>query len=127
MSRVRMISSERRRQILSVATELFGQRGYRGTTTRRVAERAAVNEALLFRHFPSKEDLYWAVLEEKRRSTAGTERLRARLAEERDDASKLASIAEDILQRNVDDPTLVRLLFFSALERHELSRRFFET
>jgi AcrR family transcriptional regulator len=127
MTRVRMISSERRRQILSVATELFAQRGYRGTTTRRVAERAAVNEALLFRHFHSKENLYWAVLEEKRRSTGGAERLRQRLSEERDDLSKFAEIAEDILQRNFDDPTLARLLFFSALERHELSRRFFET
>ncbi len=39
----------------------------------------------------------------------------------------LAGVAEDILRRNMDDPTRTRLFLFSALESHALSRRFFRT
>ena len=43
---------------MQVAMELFARQGYQGTTTRQISERAHVNEALIFRHFPRKEDLY---------------------------------------------------------------------
>jgi len=42
-------------QILSAAAELFGERGYKGTTTRAIAERAGVNEVTLFRRFKNKQ------------------------------------------------------------------------
>ena len=48
----RLPAPDRRRQILAVAMELFARRGFRGTTTRQIAERAGVNEAIVFRHFP---------------------------------------------------------------------------
>lgn len=43
--------------ILEVTARLFADRGWRGTTTRRIAEAAGVNEVTLFRHFRSKEAL----------------------------------------------------------------------
>jgi AcrR family transcriptional regulator len=61
----RLSSVDRRRQIIQVAMKLFAKQGFQGTTTREIAESARVNEAILFRHFPHKEDLYWAVLESK--------------------------------------------------------------
>ena len=48
---------------MDAAKELFARQGFEGTTTRQIAERARVNEAIIFRHFPSKEDLYWAISE----------------------------------------------------------------
>jgi hypothetical protein len=36
-------------------------------------------------------------------------------------------LATDVLERNEHDLTLTRLLFFSALEAHELSHRFAQT
>jgi AcrR family transcriptional regulator len=41
--------------ILRAAAELFTERGYAGTTTRALAERAGVNEVTVFRHFKSKQ------------------------------------------------------------------------
>lgn len=41
-------------KILAAAAELFGERGYTGTTTRAIAERAGVNEVTIFRHFKNK-------------------------------------------------------------------------
>lgn len=43
--------------LLEVTARLFADHGWRGTTTRRIAEAAGVNEVTLFRHFGSKEAL----------------------------------------------------------------------
>ena len=113
--------------MLAVATDLFARQGFAGTTTRQVAERAGVTEALIFRHFPRKQDLYWAVLEYKCRATDRHAQLRGMLRNGPGDEAVFASIAEDILRRNTEDTTLGRLLLFSALEQHKLSQRFFRT
>ena len=46
-----------RDQLLQAAARLYGEAGYRGATTRRIATAAGVNEITLFRHFGSKEAL----------------------------------------------------------------------
>ena len=62
---VRIPGSTRREQILEVATNLFARQGYEGTTTRQISQECGINEALVFRHFATKEDLYWSVIERK--------------------------------------------------------------
>jgi AcrR family transcriptional regulator len=123
-SQVRIPAEERRQQILELATELFARQGYQGTTTREIAQKVHVNEAIIFRHFPTKEDLYWAVIENQIRIRAGRERLEAKLAAGGNDREMLTAIAEELLSRDV---TLSRLLLYTALENHELSHRFFRT
>jgi AcrR family transcriptional regulator len=49
---------ERRRQVLQAAREVFIARGYGGASMRTVAEAAGVNEALLYRISPNKEQLF---------------------------------------------------------------------
>jgi AcrR family transcriptional regulator len=120
----RVPAEGRRQQILDVATGLFARQGFNGTTTRQIAQRAAVNEAIIFRHFPTKEDLYWAVIEHQCTIGAGRTKLEARLASGTDVFEVLAGVAEDMLNR---DTTLTRLLLFTALEKHELSDRFYRT
>jgi AcrR family transcriptional regulator len=46
-----------RTQILNAAVEVFSQHGFRGSTTRRIADEAEVNEVTIFRYFGSKEAL----------------------------------------------------------------------
>ncbi len=48
--------------MLRAAQELFTERGYERTTVRDIADRAGVNQALLFRYFGNKEDLFHVVL-----------------------------------------------------------------
>ena len=60
---VRVPARDRRLQIMEAAKELFARQGFEGTTTRQIAARARVNEAIIFRHFPTKEDLYWAIID----------------------------------------------------------------
>jgi AcrR family transcriptional regulator len=56
--RVRRSSAEVRRLILDAAQGLFAANGFRGTSTREIAQTAGVAEVLLFRNFGSKAELY---------------------------------------------------------------------
>lgn len=123
--KTRATARQRRRQILAAASELFSRRGFSAATTQQIARRAEINEAILFRHFPRKADLYWAVLEEKCQGSKLQQDWRQRLEESDDDAAVFAAIARDILRRSRRHPGITRLLLFSALENHELSGKFF--
>lgn len=128
IKQVRLAGQDRRTQILGVAMDLFASRGFRGTTTRQIALASGVNEAIIFRHFPRKQDLYWAVIEQKCRDAGERkELLRKRLAEHRPDHEIFTDIAEDLLNLHRRDPSRSRLFLFAALENHKLSDRFFET
>jgi AcrR family transcriptional regulator len=65
MSTLRMTSDLRRQLILSAAKRCFARHGFAGTTTKSVAAAAAISEALLFKHFPSKAALYAEILAEE--------------------------------------------------------------
>jgi AcrR family transcriptional regulator len=124
-TQVRFSAADRRQQILDVATELFAAQGFQGTTTRQIAQRSRVTEALIFRHFPGKEELYWAVIENKIRAAGLAERMRKSLESAGDDLQVLSTVAAEILERRAKDQTLSRLLLYTALENHRLSHRFF--
>jgi AcrR family transcriptional regulator len=133
IKRKRIPAADRREQILVVARHLFARQGFRGTTTRQIADQARVNEAILFRHFRSKEALYWAVIDDlsrRRNNIASLQSMiaeRARNTNPSADEDFFSAIAEGILERSRRDPNLLRLFLFSALERHSLSQRFFRT
>jgi TetR/AcrR family transcriptional regulator, transcriptional repressor of aconitase len=62
MAITRLDSDDRRKAIVAAAVPLFARTGFAGTTTRELAAAAGVSEALLFRHFPSKQSLYREIL-----------------------------------------------------------------
>jgi len=64
MATSRLDSDERRQAIVDSAIPLFARKGFAGTTTRELAETAGISEALLFRHFPSKQLLYREILQQ---------------------------------------------------------------
>jgi AcrR family transcriptional regulator len=49
-------------RIVEAAAQLFAQNGFKGTTTRDIAQLADLNEATLFRYFPRKPELFWAAV-----------------------------------------------------------------
>ena len=120
----RIPAAARKAGIIRSAAEIFGEKGFSGTKTREIAARAGVSEALIFKHFPSKEDLYAAILAEKSPLPGLLERIKA-LAEQRKDVEVFTMIAETIVG-GAPDQNLMRLILFSALESHELSDMFFQ-
>src|SRR5436309_15256486 len=121
-----MSKDGRRQEILKAAMEVFARNGFRGTTTRDLAAQAEVNEAIIFRHFNTKTELYRAILEEKvsQNRTPYFEELE-RLAAAHDDRTFLETLGHKFFLRHEQDSTFMRLLLFSALEGHELSDMFF--
>lgn len=59
---VRLPAARRRQQLLAVALEVFGDRGFHPTSMNEVAEAAGVTKPVLYQHFQSKRDLYRQVL-----------------------------------------------------------------
>lgn len=59
---VRMPRSERRLQLMTAASDVFVTNGYHSAGMDEIAERAGVSKPVLYQHFPSKLDLYMAVL-----------------------------------------------------------------
>jgi AcrR family transcriptional regulator len=124
----RMAGEERRLQILAVAVSLFSERGFRGTTTKEIAQAAGVSEAMVFRHFATKQELYAAILDHK--ACAGDrfepEEMAADAIQRKDDRAVFEALALGALNHHEKDPDFQRLLLHSALEKHELAQMFFD-
>jgi AcrR family transcriptional regulator len=117
-----MSGGERRAQIVRTAFDLFAKDGFRGTTTRELASAVGVSEPVLYQHFANKKELYTAIVQDlcEHGLEQFGDRLDAALREE-DERVCLQRLGELVLSWYVDDPRLIRLLLFSALEGHELA------
>ncbi|GIP34241.1 TetR/AcrR family transcriptional regulator [Paenibacillus sp. J2TS4] len=56
-------ADERRNEILDAADELFGQKGFDGTSTNDILEKVGIARGTLYYHFKSKEDIMDALIE----------------------------------------------------------------
>jgi TetR/AcrR family transcriptional regulator len=123
-----MTGQDRRLQILRVAMRLFSQRGFRGTTTKEIALAAGVSEAMVFRHFATKNELYSAILDHKAclHDEMDPTMVVADAIKRKDDRAVFEGIALHALKQHESDPEFQRLLLHSALEEHELAQMFWE-
>ncbi|WP_018291344.1 TetR/AcrR family transcriptional regulator [Verrucomicrobium sp. 3C] len=120
-------ASGTRERIIASATSLFAARGFKGTTTRLIADLAQVNEALIYRHFPNKGGLYAAIIEKKiAMLTPLLNRLRRAAEASESMETVLREIAREMFASVEKDPQFLRIFYFSGLEGHDLSRMFFE-
>jgi len=62
-TRPRMAAEERRQCVVGAACRVFAKSSYSGATTAEIARESGVTEPVLYRHFPSKRDLYLACLD----------------------------------------------------------------
>jgi TetR/AcrR family transcriptional regulator len=116
--------AERHLQILDAAADLFARRGFSGTTTREIAAAVGTSETVLFRHFPTKERLYDAILERRIPSSEvgrWIEDLRA-IASTGNDEALFTAVVTAIVESYRRDALYYRLTLFAALEDHELAR-----
>lgn len=120
----RASSNQRQASLINAAASLFAANGFTGTTTKRIAKAAGVSEALLFKYFPTKQALYTAILAEKAQYSGLREAVED-AAEKQDDVGLFTLLASYRIRKGAD-PTLFRLLLFSALEGHEMSDMFFQ-
>ncbi len=111
---------------MRVAMHVFSERGFRGTTTKEIAQAAGISEAIIFRHFATKEELYAAILDHK--ACAGDMssmcNSMADAIRRCDDRAVFVGLATAMLDHHERDPEFPRLLLYSALEGHSLAEMF---
>ena len=102
---------------------MFSQHGFSGTRTKDIAAACGVSEAILFRHFATKEDLYQAILATYK-NTAGSDEWIAemqRLAAARNDAGFVECLVRHIFKSFKEDPSFHRLMLYARLDGHLLA------
>ena len=112
----------RRASIVTAASRLFSQQGFRGVTTRALASAAGITEPVLYEHFKTKRDLYTAIIEDK--YSEGQCLLEKRLdcfGEGDDDHGFFLQLGQVICEFVTKDPSYSRLMLYAALEGHELA------
>lgn len=122
----RMSGDERRKQILRVAIQLFSQYGFKGTTTKEIARAAGVSEAMVFRHYATKDELYHAILDHKACEGGAVDPFAwaQEAMAKKDDEELFYRLMLNALDHHETDTDFMRLLFHSALEGHELAEMF---
>lgn len=63
LNKVRKRGLKTREKILKVATKLFAKYGFAGTSMDEISERVGIKKASLYHHFPSKQDIYFELVD----------------------------------------------------------------
>jgi TetR/AcrR family transcriptional regulator len=120
----RLKAEERRIQLLRIAKKLFSEQGFENTTAKAIAAAAGVTEAIIFRHFRSKQALYANILDLKA-DEIGIEQWGIELshfAKCENDEALVLSVVKHILEADRRDPQFRRLLLQAALTGHPLRK-----
>lgn len=125
-----MSPEDRKNTILNSAIPLFAANGYKGTTTKQIAKAAGVSQALLFKYFQTKEDLYNAL---KNKIYSNVETAAESLPELKPSTTGLILIIYYILYEMLgasydkeEYNKYNRLLTFSLLEDGSFAKAFYE-
>jgi TetR/AcrR family transcriptional regulator len=116
-ARIRMRAQDRRAAVLETACKVFSRGTYHGTTTAEIARAAGVSEPILYRHFPSKRDLYLACIEETWRRTRA--RWEEALADEPDPSEWVAAMGRAFLEWKEQRAVISNLWLQSLAEASE--------
>ena len=109
----RLPRDERRAQLLSAALEVFASNGYHGAAMDEIAEAAHVSKPVLYQHFPSKRDLYLALLDSHLASLA--ELMKKALASTTDNRERVRAVIRAYYEFIAADDQAHRLVFQSDL------------
>jgi AcrR family transcriptional regulator len=110
------IRSKTQERILEAAVQLFADQGFRGTSTRDISRMAGVTDTSLFRHFPHKEDLFWAAVESRLQRIQVRQELQTGLAQGAHPEIVVPLIVELLVRVVAGQPELIRLLNVGYLE-----------
>ncbi len=123
-ARKRLSSDERRREFIRKSVELFAEDGFE-SSTRELARRLGVTQPLLYRYFPSKQDLVSAVYEEvylRRWRPEWEGLIRDRSRPLRDRLVEFYGLYTDAIFH----PDWIRIYLYSGLKGVEINARYMQ-
>lgn len=118
--RKRLTAAERRELIVRAAIALFAGQGFRATRVADIAHQGGTSDALVFQHFPTKRELYSAILDQlcARKHFTEVEQL-LYYAPEYDLEDVLTRLSAWVLEQTDAEPEWLRLILYAALEQDE--------
>ncbi len=109
----RLPRQARRKQLLGAAQEVFVAQGYHAAAMDEIADRAGVSKPVLYQHFPSKLELYLALLDQHAERLV--DRVREALASTTDNKARVAASVSAYFDFVDDGQGAFRLVFESDL------------
>jgi AcrR family transcriptional regulator len=113
-------------RIVEAAAQLFSRQGYRGTSTREIAQLAGVNEATLFRYFARKAELFVAAAESRLTRLKLGRDLQNGLATDLAPDIVVPMLVDFLVNVLAQNPELMRLAYVAGFELPEADRVFRE-
>ena len=125
--RKRLTAEQRRDLIVKKAIEMFASQGFRATRILDIAAAVGTSDALVFQHFPTKRELYDAILERMctRKHFTEVEQL-LYYSPEYDLEKALVLLSAWVLEQTEAEPAWLRLILYAALERDEAAEELTE-
>lgn len=115
-----MTAEERRNLIVRTAIGLFARQGFRGTRVKDIADIMGTSDALIFQHFPTKRELYDAILDEisARRHFKDVEEV-LYYAPSYDIEDVLIRLSLWFLRQDHEEEATLRIVLYAALEQDD--------
>lgn len=105
-----------RQRILAAAANVFAKKGFRAATVASIAHSAGLNAITVYRYFPRKQEMYWDALDYKLRSSGFVDQVIHAMRHQCAPQEFLNRVASEAIQSVGREPSLARLLYFTALE-----------
>jgi AcrR family transcriptional regulator len=105
-------------KIVQAAVQLFAHQGYHGTSTREIARLAEISENTLFRHFATKEEIFWTALRSRMDGLKLRRDVLDGIAESIDPEVIVPQILEQLVDTIILKPELLRLIAIAFIELH---------
>ncbi|MBA4493894.1 TetR/AcrR family transcriptional regulator [Paenactinomyces guangxiensis] len=110
--------TDKQKDIIRAALELFAEKGYDGTTTQSIAQKAKVSEKTLFKYYRSKQELfrqtvYPAMLQALQ--PMFMERIEGILSKENDYHDILHAVFKDRVEFAIENTDVMKLVFQELL------------
>lgn len=121
----RIPAEERKQQITKAAMKVFATKGFRGTRTKDIAKAAGVSEAMVFKFFKNKDDLYSAII------SGNVKDQSKEISDIQLNVNNFSTVLKDfilhVIENNEKDSSFIRLMLYSSLEEHKLAHNFIKT
>ncbi len=114
LSTQRMPAEERKKQILMSAIRVFARSTYHGATTKEIAAEAGVTEALLYRYFGSKRDIFTEAI--RNTSSKLTKGLEMILSSEENPLAAIAACVDYYVSTLESNRDMARMIFLVLAE-----------
>lgn len=99
-----------RQKLLDAALEAFSEHGFKGTSTRDIADRAGVHHPLITYHFKNKEELWRAAADQVFSDFAATLMSARRAAESQSPRQRMAALIRTYVRYAASKPALHKLM-----------------